>query len=82
MSLIDPAAAGCAVPAQAAAPAEIPRAADLEDGVVAAVQGEGEAACVGFPGGGRHDGGVEEGDDGARGEFPEASVACAEEVEV
>lgn len=80
--LVDPGTALLPVALGGAAPVQIAGGADFEDGVVAAVEDEAEAAGVGFARGGGHDAGVEDGDQGARGEFPEAGVGGCEEVEV
>lgn len=82
MPLIDPCVAGLAIALDALAPAQVPAGADLEDGVVAGVEDEAEAAGVLFAWGWRHDVGVEDGDEGAGCEFPEAGVGGGEEVEV
>lgn len=82
MSLIDPRAAELAIALDALAPAKVPAGADLEDGVVAGVEDEAEAAGVLFAGRRGHDARVEDGDEGTRGEFPEAGVGGGEEVEV
>lgn len=82
MSLIDPRAAELAIALDALAPAQVPAGADLQDGVVAGVEDEAEAAGVLLAWGWRHDAGVEDGDEGAWGEFPEAGVGGGEEVEV
>lgn len=80
--LVDPAAAGLAVALDALAPAQIPARAHLQDRVVARVEREREAARVGSGPRRGHDGWVEDGDEGAGGQFPEAGVGCGEEVEV
>lgn len=82
MPLIDPRAAGFTIALDALAPAQVPAGADFQDGVIAGVEDEAEAAGVLFARGWRHDAGVEDGDQGARGEFPEAGVGGGEEVQV
>lgn len=77
---VDPGGAGPAIAPDAGAMAEVPCRAELQDGVVAAGEGEGDGGG-GVGGAGRHDGGVEDGDDGSGGEFPEPPEGGGEEEE-
>ena len=82
VSAVDPGVADAAVLLDGFAEREVAGRADFEDGVVARVEGEGEASRVGFARGWGHDAGIQDGDDGAGDKFPEARVGGREEVEV
>ena len=82
MSLIHPAAAVLPVAPDAFAPSQVAADADLQDRVVAGVEHKREATRVGFPRRRWHDGGVENGDEGSWGEFPEPGVGGGEEIQV